>query len=144
MTQCIEGRVILSAEMRWRIIQHVRQSLPGEAVGLLAGRLNGQVDLVLPLPNIAEGDHAFLADPLAQFSALRRIRAAQLELLAIYHSHPGGDTNPSVQDLKYARAWRCAHLIVAVTTQGATERLEAFQFLQSGRIEKVSLVVDLG
>ncbi len=137
-------RVILSAEMRWRLMQHVRQSLPREAVGLLAGRSSGQVDLIMPLPNVADGDWAFLADPLAQFSALQRIGAAGLELLAIYHSHPSGGTDPSPRDLKYAQAWRCAHVIVAVNADGdVPERLQAFRCLPSGSIEKVMLVTSV-
>ncbi len=133
--------VILSVEMRRRLVDHVRLSLPREAVGLLAGRASGEVELVLPLSNIADGDRAFLADPFAQFSALRRIEAAGLELLAIYHSHPGGGVDPSSLDLEYARAWPCAHLIVALgPDKESSEKLEAFRCLPSGSFGKVTLV----
>jgi proteasome lid subunit RPN8/RPN11 len=120
--------VILPREARRRVIEHVRQSLPKEAVGLLAGSAVGQVELVVPLSNIANGMHDFLADPFEQYRALQRIKAMKLNLLAIYHSHPDGGHTPSAHDLKYAQAWDCWHLIVPVDASGRVpEKLEAFR-----------------
>jgi proteasome lid subunit RPN8/RPN11 len=134
-------RLILSAEMRQCLFDHVRQSLPREAVGLLAGSARG-VQRVLSLPNIAVSDRAFLADPFAQFCALRKIRAAGLELLAIYHSHPDGGPDPSPQDLKFAQAWPCAHVIVALSSdKNSAERLNAYRYLPSGLVENVMLII---
>ena len=134
-------RLILSEEIRQCLVDHVRQSLPREAVGLLAGRASGQVTLILPIPNIAVSDWAFLADQFAQFSALCRLGAAGLELLAIYHSHPGGGLDPSPQDLEYAQAWPCGHVIVALgVDRDSPTRLQAFRCLPSGSIEKLTLI----
>lgn len=132
--------MILSDSIRQSIVRHARQSLPNEAVGLLAGPANGSVELVLPLPNIAGGSRRFLADPFAQFAALKQIRAAGFELLAIYHSHPGGGVDPSAHDLEYAAAWPCAHLIVALDVDAdKPERLRAYQYLSTGVISNVPL-----
>jgi proteasome lid subunit RPN8/RPN11 len=60
------------------------------------------------------GPHAFLADPYAQYLALRRLREVGLELLAAYHSHPGGGLLPSAADIEFARWWPCPHVIVAL------------------------------
>jgi len=73
--------------------------------------------MVLPLPNIA-GSGAFLADPYAQYLALKRLRTGRRHLLAIYHSHPGGGAEPSESDVLWGSAWPCAHLIVALPAGG--------------------------
>src|SRR2546421_11427722 len=109
------GRVTgltIPAELWGQVLQHARESLPREAVGLLAGNANGRVMLVVPLPNIAPGEREFIADPFAQFCALRRLQSEDLQLLAIYHSHPDGGGDPSEDDLGYARRWSGVPLIL--------------------------------
>jgi proteasome lid subunit RPN8/RPN11 len=128
--------VILSAAARHLVEEHVRKSLPQEAVGLLAGSDGGKVELVLPLPNIATDRYSFLADPFEQYKALRQIQQLGLKLLAIYHSHPGGGETPSTQDLKYAQAWDCWNLVLAVNASGSMrETWKVFRCLSSGLTE---------
>lgn len=136
------ARLILSRELLAEILTHATESRPREAVGLLGGHLTGEVDLALPLVNVAPGERAFIADPHSQYSALRRIEAENLNVLAIYHSHPGGGVDPSAADLAYARKWPCAHLVVALQ-EGAVhgDRLRAFRFDQRGAIENVEIEV---
>src|SRR5216684_5813006 len=98
-------QVILSPEVRRHVIDHIRESLPKEAVGILAGTVEGKIELVVPLLNISQDRRSFVADPFEQYLALRRIKSMGLELLAIYHSHPGGGSDPSADDLKYAQPW---------------------------------------
>jgi proteasome lid subunit RPN8/RPN11 len=104
----------LTPKLYAQMLSHVSQACPREAVGLLGGSAAGEVSRVLPLDNIAIGDRAFLADPFSQYNALRRLREDKLELLAIYHSHPGGGVDPSPNDLAYARHWACAHVVIAI------------------------------
>jgi proteasome lid subunit RPN8/RPN11 len=128
----------LSRELRRQMLSHARTAQPREAVGLLGGSARGEVLIALPLPNIAFGNRAFLADPYAQFCALRRLRAENLQLLAIYHSHPDGGVDPSHDDLAYAQQWPCAHLIVAIDTNAEDEaRLRAFRYSDHGSIEEI-------
>lgn len=109
---------------------------------MLGGRSTGEVDLALPLLNVAAGERAFIADPHSQYCALQRIEAENLNVLAIYHSHPGGGVDPSAEDLAYARKWSCAHLVVAMR-EGAVrgDRLRAFRFDQRGATENVEIEV---
>jgi len=135
-------RLILSSEQLAQVLTHARESRPREAVGLLGGRSTGEVDLALPLVNVAQGERVFIADPHSQYCALRRIEAEHLNLLAIYHSHPGGGVDPSAADLEYARGWSCAHLVVALRESGAREdRVRAFRFDQHGGTENVPIEV---
>jgi proteasome lid subunit RPN8/RPN11 len=96
--------------------------------------------VVLPLMNIATLNRAFIADPFEQFCALRRLQSHNWQLLAIYHSHPGGGVDPSPEDLVYARRWSCIHLIVAVGMHAEFgERLRAFRCDELGSIEEVEI-----
>jgi [CysO sulfur-carrier protein]-S-L-cysteine hydrolase len=135
-------RLTLPPAVQSDLFDHVRRALPQEAVGLLGGTSSGRVDIVLPLPNIAGDERTFFADPFAQFTALNRLRRNAQELLAIYHSHPGGGTDASQVDLEYARAWSCAHVIIAVDAgSGAGARMRAFRLAESGMIESVPIDV---
>lgn len=133
--------VILTASARHLVEDHVRKSLPQEAVGLLAGNDRGKVELVLPLSNIANDRYSFFADPFEQYKALRHIQQLGLKVLAIYHSHPGGGEMPSTQDLKYAQAWDCWNLVLAVNASGSMpENWKAFRCLSSGLTEFQDIV----
>lgn len=130
----------LSSELCRQILSHARTARPREAVGLLGGSATGQVLTAVPLPNIAHSNNAFLADPYAQFCALRTLQARDLRLLAIYHSHPGGGVDPSHDDLAYAKQWSCVHLIIAVDAhaEGAA-KARAFRYNSHGSIEDVEI-----
>jgi proteasome lid subunit RPN8/RPN11 len=136
------GGLTLSDMLYRQVLSHARMALPKEAVGLLGGSARGEVSLVLPLPNIAEGNRSFIADPFAQFCALRRLRDESAELLAIYHSHPDGGVDPSLDDLAYARRWSCVHLIIAVSTDASSDaRVRGFRYGGGGRIDVVPIRV---
>jgi proteasome lid subunit RPN8/RPN11 len=134
------GALIISAKLRADIISHARAALPREAVGLLGGNGWGRVTRALSLPNLAGGERAFIADPFAQFCALRSLEAEKLRLLAIYHSHPDGGAGLSAEDMKCARQWRCAHLIVSLPAFGSGDpKLRAYRCNAFGDVEEVTL-----
>jgi [CysO sulfur-carrier protein]-S-L-cysteine hydrolase len=136
------SRLILSPDLLAQVVGHARASRPKEAVGVLGGRSTGEVDLALPLVNMVPGERAFIADPHSQYHAFRRVEAERLEVLAIYHSHPGGGVDPSADDLLYARRWLCAHLIVALSERAdGNERLRAFRFERPTGIEITEIPV---
>lgn len=123
---------MLSRQIEMEIIQHACAALPGEAVGLI-GRGPAEADgAVLPLPNIAS-DGMFLADPYSQYQAFAYLRKQGYELQAIYHSHPGGGTEPSASDIAWGSSWSCAHVIVALpalcsAAHRSTTRMRAWRF----------------
>jgi proteasome lid subunit RPN8/RPN11 len=137
-------RLIMPNELRRQILSHARRSRPREAVGVLGGTPEGLVKRAIPLPNIARCDKQFIADPFAQFCALRSLQSEHLEVLAIYHSHPNGGVEPSHEDLEYARHWSCAHLIIALGTQGASiDRVQAFRCVSKNPIERANVPIIL-
>jgi proteasome lid subunit RPN8/RPN11 len=83
------------------MLDHVLACLPEEACGILAGR-QGRVSQVRPIENVARSRFRFRMEPQAQVDALLEIEGQDLELLAIYHSHPSGPPGPSAADLAEA------------------------------------------
>jgi [CysO sulfur-carrier protein]-S-L-cysteine hydrolase len=80
------------------IIQEVSTVIPEEACGLVVGKDN-QASAVLPITNELHSPVKFRMNPLEQLRAFQWIEDQQLDLLAIYHSHPNGPSYPSETDI---------------------------------------------
>lgn len=125
------------------MVEHARAALPGEAVGLLGGSRTGRVELVLPVANIGAPGR-FLADPREQFLAERELARAGDVLVAVYHSHPGGGTDPSPLDVAFARQHSCTHVVLAIDPPGRTgEELGAFA-IRDGEVIEVEVRIRSG
>lgn len=92
-------RLLILQPVIWqRMLEDVRARTPLEACGLLAGKGN-RIEKVYPTANVLASAVRFQMAPEEQLKAFLDIEARQLELLAIYHSHPGGPPQPSPTDL---------------------------------------------
>jgi proteasome lid subunit RPN8/RPN11 len=119
-------------------MEHVRSEAPREAVGLICGRLDGQVEHIFPLPNLA-GEQAFFADPYAQYQAEKNIHRLNAVSLGYYHSHPGGGVNLSNEDRHFARRIDWTYLVVAITTsEPLDERAAAYRWVE-GQLREIDL-----
>ena len=56
---------------------------------------------------------AYEIAPRSYSASIREIRAAGLELLGIYHSHPNGDNQPSPRDVERAYYPDAAYFILS-------------------------------
>jgi [CysO sulfur-carrier protein]-S-L-cysteine hydrolase len=84
------------------MIAHARSAPIEECCGLLAGP-DGVISVVLPAKNAAtDPAKNYEIAPKELFRLMREIRAAKLELLGIYHSHPNGKNEPSARDIELA------------------------------------------
>ncbi len=92
--------VINHADMQ-RILEQCGREYPNEACGILCGQ-NGIVKTVFPMTNARPSPYSYEMDPEEQFRVMRAIRLAELELVGIYHSHPGGPAYPSSVDVEKA------------------------------------------
>lgn len=70
---------------------------PKEACGLLVGKADRIFEAV-QTRNLAKGSDTFLIDPELHLKVQRAARARGLEIIGCYHSHPKGDSNPSIRD----------------------------------------------
>lgn len=77
---------------------HAQTCLPEEACGLIAGQ-NGSGVLCLPVTNLLHSATAYQMEPIEMLAAFNWFEAEELELLAIFHSHPAGPQAPSPTDV---------------------------------------------
>jgi len=90
----------------------VRQEPDRECCGLLAGQ-GGIITHVFPAENVASDPaRNYEIAPSEIVRLMREFRAAGLEFLGIYHSHPNGENQPSSRDLELAYYSEEAYFIV--------------------------------
>jgi len=107
------------------MIEHAREDASRECCGLLAGR-GGQITHALSAANASREPattYEIAANEL--FRLMREMRAAGLELLGIYHSHPNGKNEPSPTDIERAYYPEAAYFILS-PRQDARRPVRAF------------------
>lgn len=105
------SQLTISQDQYDEILRHVTGQVPLEACGLLAGK-NGQVEKVIPVRNKAQSPTRFVMDPYEQLQAFEWIDSQELDLIAIFHSHPAGPDTVSATDIAEA-AYEVVHVIVS-------------------------------
>jgi len=105
--------IVLPPDIASDIVTHARVDAPIEACGLLAGA-DGVVKRAYRLTNCDASPEHFSLDPREQFAAAKEMRAAGLELLAVYHSHPASPARMSDEDLRLALAPGMRYVIVSL------------------------------
>lgn len=108
----MDGVIRVKREVLERLLAEARRDSALECCGLLAGR-DGVVTTVLAATNVAASVTAYEIAPEELFRLFRRMRAAGLEHLGVYHSHPAGDNSPSPRDLERAFYPGVAYLIAS-------------------------------
>ena len=104
--------VRIRREVLERMLAEARRTPHGECCGLLAGR-DGVITAIFPAGNALASDTAFEIAPAELFRLFREIRAAGLEHLGIYHSHPAGPNAPSARDIEHAFYPDAAYFILS-------------------------------
>ena len=103
-----------------RMIGQAREGFPFEACGILGGKGN-IVSAIYPMTNTdASRDH-FMMDPREQFSVVKALRSQELEMLAVYHSHPATPARLSDEDLRLAFTPGISYVIVSLADPSAPE-----------------------
>ncbi len=102
----------LPQEIYDRMLAEARTALPNECCGLLAGAGN-RVTRMFPASNALASPTQYEIAPRELFDLFRAMREKNLELVAIYHSHPSGDNTPSKRDRERAYYPEAAHVILS-------------------------------
>lgn len=142
-TQNGAGVTFVMTAKHWQMmLQQVENIAPNEACGLVGGHINAdqyQARIVVPTRNIHPGPFEYQVDPQEQIEAFLRFEGAGLDLVAIYHSHPGGPGHPSPTDI--ARAFYPDSVYLIWYKQGEIWNCNGFR-IRDGEVSEVPLVID--
>ncbi len=96
-----------------QMLAQARAEVPVEACGILAGT-DGNVQKLYKMTNVDQSSTHCMMDPSEQFEVARDIRAKDLKILAIYHSHPATPARLSDEDIRLALTPDVIYLIVSL------------------------------
>lgn len=112
------------------ILAQAETAAPIEACGYLAGR-HGVVHRHYPMTNVDRSATHFSFDIEEQFRVMRAVREQELQMIAVYHSHPVTPARPSAEDVRLAYDPDIIHVIISLA--GGGNDLQAFK-IKSGRV----------
>jgi proteasome lid subunit RPN8/RPN11 len=128
--------LFLTSEQWQTMRHHVAAEEPLEACGLLAGK-DAQVEAVLRIRNQAQSPARYVMEPGEQLNAFEWIESRQMDLLAIYHSHPAGPETVSATDIEEA-----AYPVVYVVWSRKGDEWHAKAFwIEGGEVSEVPMQV---
>ena len=108
----------LSQTLYQELVNHARTALPNECCGLLAGNIVAGTARAIrrfPLVNVAPQPKVeFLSEPRSSFAADKAMRAAALDVIAVYHSHPTSAALPSKKDIASNYSEAVMNLIISL------------------------------
>ena len=108
------------------IVAHALEDRPNECCGLLIGTTE-MVEEATRARNALASRTKFKVNPADHFAAIRRARAAGLEIVGAYHSHPNGPSEPSATDRARLTDPSMVHVIVSLA--GDRRTIRAFQLI---------------
>lgn len=120
-------------EIYEQMLEQALAEAPIEACGILAGK-EQRIEKFYPMTNHDQSRDHFMMEPKEQFAVVKDIRAAGLEMLAIYHSHPQTPARPSAEDMKLALTPEVIYVIVSLRDVNNLV-IEGF-LLDNGKIQK--------
>ena len=125
-----------------RMIDQTRAGAPLEVCGILGGKGN-IVSAIYPMTNTDTSRDHFMMDPREQFSVVKTLRSQELEMLAVYHSHPATPARLSDEDIRLALTPDISYVIVSLADPSAPE-IRSFK-ISGGRVEPEELqIIDDG
>jgi proteasome lid subunit RPN8/RPN11 len=135
----VAGTIRIQAAARAQILAVARADPTRECCGLLAGR-GGIISHAFPAENVAGNPaKSYEISPKQLFSFMHEIRAAGLELLGIYHSHPAGPNEPSPRDIEQAFYPEAAYFILSPDPE-APKPVRAFS-IRAGIVRELQVAV---
>jgi proteasome lid subunit RPN8/RPN11 len=127
----------IEREVYRQIVEEAKAHSPLECCGYLAG-VGTTVSRAYPMNNIDQSREHFSFDPAEQFATVKRIRKENLEVLAVYHSHPETPARPSGEDIRLAFDPDISHVIVSLI--GEQPAVRSFQ-IRNGLVKLEELTI---
>ncbi len=99
-----------------KMIKHCQSELPNEACGILGGKENIITEIYC-MENIEKSPESFLMNPKEQIRVIKELRDKELDMKAIYHSHPFSPARPSKKDIDMAFYDKVYYLIISFSSE---------------------------
>lgn len=106
-------KIKIPREIIEEIFQHALSGRPNEVCGILGGK-DWVVKKIYRMTNTEGSPESYLMEPKEQFSVIKDLRNNDLEMLAIYHSHPQTPARPSSKDIEMAFYPNVVYLIISL------------------------------
>ncbi len=120
------------------MIDHAREESPLEACGILAGG-EGRAEKYYPMSNADKSGTTFFMEPSEQLAVMKEIRELDLEMVAIFHSHPATPAYPSARDVELAFYPEVSYAIVSPRDSEKPE-IRSFR-IDEGEIREEEVIV---
>jgi proteasome lid subunit RPN8/RPN11 len=128
----------LTHEQAKELVKYAQANQPYEICGFVGGK-DFRAELLLPITNIAEHPETqFYMEPTEMFRAYKKLEQQNLDLLAIYLSHPKSAPIPSTTDIREAEIPNVIHIIISL--QNKIPALKAWQ-INSGKVQPAELII---
>jgi proteasome lid subunit RPN8/RPN11 len=105
--------ITLTGEVFETMLEASRKTAPLEACGLLAGA-GERVARCYVLTNADASPEHYSMKPEEQFAAVKDMRAAGLQMLGIWHSHPASPPRMSAEDMRLAYTPDIVYVILSL------------------------------
>lgn len=121
------------------MIAHAEEAYPEECCGLLAGT-SGVPSHLYRIQNVHATPKVFFEmAPKEQFWAFKNMRHNNLNLVAIYHSHPETPARPSASDIRLAFDPEPYYLLVSLQQRNKPD-LRAYRIVD-GKVSEEAIEV---
>ncbi len=130
--------VRVRAEVVEQMLEEARREPGLECCGLLGGS-GAVISAIFPATNALASATAYEIAPEELFRVFREMRAAGLQHLGIYHSHPRGDNRPSPRDIERAYYPEAAYFILS-PRHDAPRPVRAFS-IRDGQVSELTIEV---
>jgi len=101
-----------SVAVKWFLPDAPDEANIDHALELMLAGQGGVITVIFPATNALASATEFEIAPEELFRIFRAMRAAELEHLGIYHSHPRGPTAPSAKDVERAFYPEAAYFVI--------------------------------
>lgn len=131
--------LVIKKDVLERMINHAKRDLPLEACGYVASK-NGVSNQHFEMRNADQSPEHYSLDPEEQFKVLKEIRNIEMDISAVYHSHPETPARPSKEDIRLAYDPSISYIIISLA--GGEESVKSFKIAQGEVTNEEIQIVD--
>jgi proteasome lid subunit RPN8/RPN11 len=121
------------------MINHAKAEAPLECCGILAGK-DGAVTHIYKTKNTENDPDKYFMEPKEQFAVIKDMRLKEIDMLAIYHSHPHSPARTSGVDINLAYYPDAVYIIISLMDT-VKPVIKGF-LIKEGKVEETEIKVN--